>query len=461
MKQDNRISRRRFLGEASCAAVGSTALFSSLLQLRMTSTAAAQETAPGDDYKALVCLFLAGGNDSYNMLVPGDNAAYAEYATTRDNLALQQNTLLPVTTTGQPYTEFGLHPSMPRVKDLYDSGDLGFIANVGTLIRPTSKADYNNKQFLPSGLFSHSDQQVHWQTSVPQVKGATPGGWGGRTADLLMAMNENSQVSMNISLSGINVFQTGNEAFAYISGLEGGTEMVNYDQNYFKSAIDDLLSQEYHNLFTRTFAKNTRRFIDSSIVFNEAVTPIQINTPTPPTRLAQRFTMIARAIGAHDALNQQRQTFFVRAGGWDHHSEVLNAQTVMLDEIDQAVDYFWKALEEIGMQDKVVLFTASDFGRTLTSNGAGSDHAWGGNHFVLGGPVAGGKIYGAYPSLALNGDLAINRARLIPTTSVDEYGSELARWFGVSASEMDIVFPNIQNFYDPKLISHPLGFLAT
>ena len=161
MKHDNPISRRRFLGEASCAAVGSTALLSSLMQLRMTSTAAAQD-AGSDDYKALVCLFLAGGNDSFNMLVPNNNDAYAEYKTTRDNIALDQNTLLPIESGGQPYSEFGIHPSMPELQGLYDSGDVAFLANVGTLVRPTTKQDYNNKIALPSGLFSHSDQQIHW-----------------------------------------------------------------------------------------------------------------------------------------------------------------------------------------------------------------------------------------------------------------------------------------------------------
>ena len=460
MKQNNKISRRRFLGEASCAAVGSTAIFSSLLQLRMTSTAAAAEMEPDDDYKALVCLFLAGGNDSYNMLVPNNDEAYAEYKDTRDNIALDQETLLPIVTNGQSYSEFGIHPSMPEIQGLYDNGDLSFVSNVGTLVRPTTKADYNSGIALPSGLFSHSDQQIHWQTSVPQVKGAGPGGWGGRTADLLMAMNEDSQVSMNISLSGVNVFQNGSEAFAYISGLNGGTEMVNYDQNYFQTAVDDILGQEYHNLFTRTFAKNTRRFIDSSIVFNEAIEPVEILTPMPPTRLAERFRMVARAIAAQDTLSQKRQTFFVRAGGWDHHSEVMDAQTVMLAEISQAVKYFNDAMEEIGMKDKVVLFTASDFGRTLTSNGVGSDHAWGGNHFVMGGPVNGGQIYGSYPSLVLNSEFLINRGRIIPTTSVDEYGSELASWFGVGSSEMETVFPNVNNFYNPSSTNRPLGFMS-
>jgi len=459
MKKDKLLSRRQFLGEASCAAVGSTALYSSLLNLRMTSTAAAADLSPDDDYKALVCLFLAGGNDSYNMLVPNNDSAYNEYQNTRDNIAIPKTDLLPITSNGQPYSEFGVHPGMPELQSLYNSNNLAFVANVGTLVHPTTKSDYRNKQSLPSGLFSHSDQQVHWQTSVPQTKGSSPGGWGGRTADLLMAMNEDSQVSMNISLSGVNVFQVGNEAFAYVSGLDGGTEMVDYTDS-FKVAVDGLLEEHYKNLFTRTFAKNTRRFIDSSIVFNAAIDAIEIFTPAPATRLAQRFKMVARTIAARDALNMKRQTFFIRVGGWDHHSEVNDAQGVMLPQISQAIQYFKDALQEIGMTDNVVTFTASDFGRTLTSNGVGSDHAWGGNHVVMGGPVNGGRIYGQYPSLVLGSSLEVGRGRLIPTTSVDEYGSEIAKWFGVSSSEMDTVFPNIRNFYDPMLITNPLGFLS-
>ena len=453
------------MGEASCAAVGSTALFSSLLSLRMTSTAAAAEAGPGDDYKALVCLFLAGGNDSFNMLVPRHKDAYAEYRATRDDLALEEAALLPITSTGQPYAEFGIHPSMPRTKELYEAGSLAMVANVGTLIEPVANRTtfLNNSRLRPSGLFSHSDQQIHWQTSVPQIKGAGPGGWGGRTADLLMAMNKDSKVSMNISLNGVNVFQSGDEAFAYISGLNGGTQMVAYRDPFEKGAVDSLLEMQYKNLFTRTFAKKTRRFIDSSIAFNEAIEPIVIDTPVPPNRLAQRMNMVARTIAARKALGMRRQTFFVRSGGWDHHNELINAQLIMLEEIDQAVKFLYDALVEIDALDKVILFTASDFGRTLTSNGKGSDHAWGGNHIVMGGGVTGGQIFGQYPSLALGSSQDSdrrNRGRLIPTTSVDEYGSELARWLGVSASEMDIVFPNIRNFYDPALITHPVGFLA-
>ena len=463
MKPARKLSRRQFIGEASCAAVGSTALFASLLNLRMASTAAAADLGPEDDYKALVCLFLQGGNDSFNMLVPNHKDAYGEYAQTRDDLALPQANLLPIASEGQPFSEFGIHPSMPRLQELYNNQDLAFVANVGTLIRPIEDRNEYNKNggLRPSGLFSHSDQQIHWQTSMPQIKGASPGGWGGRTADLLQSMNENAQVSMNISLSGVNVFQAGNDVFSYISGVEGGTEMVAYMDPFEKTAVDSALELGYKNLFTSTFAQNTRRFIDSSILFNNAIQDKEISVqPDVISGLTNRMKMIARTIAAHEGLHHKRQTFFVRSDGWDHHNEVLNAQERMLSDIDVAVKYFKEAMDEIGMSDKVVLFTASDFGRTLTSNGRGSDHAWGGNQFVLGGPVNGGKIFGQYPPLDLNNSLMLNRGRIIPTTSVDEYGSELARWLGVSGGEMDTVFPNIQNFYDPAVITHPLGFLS-
>ncbi len=463
MKNDRKLSRRRFIGEASCAAAGSTALFASLLNLRMASTAAAADLGSEDDYKALVCLFLQGGNDSFNMLAPHNQNAYDDYAETRDNLALPREACLPIASEGQPFSEFGIHPSMPRLQELYNNQDLAFIANVGTLIEPIKdKSEYNkNANLRPGGLFSHSDQQIHWQTSMPQIKGTSPGGWGGRTADLLNSMNENAQVSMNISLSGVNVFQTGNEVFSYTSGIHGGTQMVAYSDPFEKAAVDSALELGYKNLFTSTFAENTRRFIDSSILFNNAIEDKEITVqPDAGSRLASRMKMIARTIAAHKGLNHKRQTFFIRSDGWDHHNEVLNAQEYMLADIDVAIKYFKEAMDEIGMSDKVILFTASDFGRTLTSNGRGSDHAWGGNQFVLGGPVNGGRIFGQYPPLDLSNSLMLDRGRIIPTTSVDEYGSELARWLGVSGGEMDTVFPNIQNFYDPAQITHPLGFLS-
>ncbi len=464
------LNRREFIGQASCAAIGSTALFSSLLSLRMTSSAAAAEIPEGDDYKALVCIFLAGGNDSFNMLAPRQSDAYAQYALTRDNIALpnydlndptNENNLLPISSEGQAFSEFGLHPGVGKMRDLYDEGHLAFIANVGTLIRPTTLEDYQARNFLPQGLFSHSDQVTHWQTSVPSVRGAGPGGWGGRTADLLASLNADAEISMNISLSGLNVFQTGENAFAYVTGRNGATEMVSYDDPFEQAAIDSMLDLEYKNLFQSTFAKNSRRYIDSSIAFNEAISDVEITTLFPPTTFGENLKAVARAIAAQDKLKMKRQTFFVKRGGWDHHNEVLNNQAALLPEISEGINSFWNALGEIGMQDKVVLFSASDFGRTLSSNGVGSDHAWGGNQFALGGPVKGGRIYGTYPEISLGSGINVDsgRGRLIPTTSVDEYSAELACWFGVGPGELDTVFPNIANFYDPYSLDPPLGFL--
>lgn len=460
MNLETPISRRRFLGEASCRAVGATALFSSLLNLRMTSTAAAQALPAGStDYKALVCLFLAGGNDSFNMLVPRQAAAYATYAQTRDNLALALESLLPVTSTGQGFSEFGLHPSLTRIQQIYNAGKAAFVANMGTLVRPTTLADYNNKKSLPQGLFSHSDQQMHWQTLMPQVRGASPGGWGGRTADLLHSLNDSDAVSMSISFAGSNVFQVGKQTFPFMGSTSGFVEMKLAETGVSQVAAESLLDETYAHLFHETFAAKTARSIDASRVFRQAVEPVNLQTVFPSGTTAAQFKMVARTIAAHQALGVRRQTFFVRVGGWDHHSELLTSQNTLLGTVDAAVGAFWDALGEIGARDQVVLFTASDFGRTLTSNALGTDHAWGGNYFVLGGPVKGGKVYGQFPSLTLGNPLDTGRGRLIPTTSVDAYCAEMASWFGVPGGELETLFPNCKQFFDPQTQPYPLGYL--
>lgn len=465
-----KISRRQFLGEAPCAAVGSTALFSSLLSLKLTNAAAAANApsiSAGDDYKALVCVFLAGGNDSFNMLLPRNQEAYNAYAASRANLKLdlyqedgETYNILPIETTGQPYPEFGLHPRLGEMQTLYNAKQLAFIANVGTLIQPTTLADYRANRYRPKGLFSHSDQQDHWQTCLPQVRGASPGGWGGRASELLASLNEESKVSMNISVSGLNTFQTSTDAFAFVAGNDGGAEMIAYQDPFEKAAVDNLLTDNYKNLFQKTFGRNSARFIESSIAFNEGFNNASLgNALFPNTRTGNKFKTVARTIAAHDALKMKRQTFFIRIGGWDHHANLLSNQNSMLPDLSQSLLAFSNALQTIGLSENVVTFSVSDFGRTLSSNDAGSDHGWGGNAFVMGGPVAGGKIYGSYPDLRTNGPLDTGRGRQIPTTSVDEYCGELARWFGVSNGDLETVFPNIQNFYDPYSITPPIGFL--
>jgi len=460
MKRDQTISRRRFLGESSCAAVGAASLLSSLTSLRLMG---AGTTIPGDeptDYKALVCLFLAGGNDSFNMLVPRDASAYAEYATVRDNLALPAGDLLPITSTGQAFTDFGIHPAMPQLQGLYNAGDAAFVSNVGSLIRPTSLADFNAGNQIPSGLFSHSDEQFHWQTLVPQVRGGGPGGWGGRVADLMAHVNAGSPLSMNISLSGINTFQTGGCTVQFVADAAGAPDILAHEDPVEELAIQTILERNYKSLYEATYSSATTTSIDKTVEFAEAIEPITISSPFSG-RLGDQLRMVARCMAARDNLGMKRQIFFVLKGGWDHHSEVLNNQNGMLGEIDTALGEFRACLVDLGLEDAVTLFTASDFGRTLTSNGRGSDHAWGGNHLVMGGAVNGGRIYGNYPGLSLGNPLDTGRGRLIPTTAVDLYCTELASWFGVPASEMETVLPNVRNFINPVATPHPLGFLGT
>ncbi|MCP3978271.1 MAG: DUF1501 domain-containing protein [bacterium] len=454
------VSRRRFLGQASCAAVGTTALYNTVLNMGMFNTLAGTAT----DYKGLVCLFLSGGNDSFNMLVPRGDAEYAEYAAVRADLALPQEDLLPITPATSDGKEYGLHPALPELQTLFDQGRLALLANVGTLVEPTSLAQYRSRSVsLPLGLFSHSDQAMHWQTSVPDRRNAS--GWAGRMADILQAGNQNQNIAMNISLAGNNTFQSGDMTAHYTIGPNGSTGLLDYggsspEDMIRTEAVDGLLGLTYRNLFEQTFASRMRGAIDAHVEFSAAIEALpELETQFSDNGLSQRFRMIAQTIAAQQMLGMRRQTFFVNAGGWDHHDEVLVSQENMLPVISAALSEFYTALEELGMADCVTTFTASDFGRTLTSNGRGSDHAWGGNHLVLGGAVRGGDVYGVYPELAAGAALDTGRGRLIPTMSVDELFAELALWFDVPPSDLDLVLPNIGRFYTPGSSQPPVGFL--
>lgn len=459
------ITRRRFLGQASCAAIGSTALFNTLLNLRLAGTAAAQSI--GTDYKALVCLFLAGGNDSFNMLVPSGAAEYAEYAGIRRDLALPRESLLPINPLNAVGKQLGVHPAMAHVQQLFESGQLAFAANVGTLVERITKQQYENETVpVPLGLYSHSDQIQQWQTSIPDR--ASGLGWGGRAADLLASLNENQRISMNISLSGSNVWQAGNEVVEYSItpygsiGIDGTEGTWNY--NHIRgAAIDSQLDLQYKNLFEQTFVGKTRGGMETHHLFMNAINSAPtLTTPFPADSwLGEELRMIARVISAHSLLDVRRQTFFVMYGGWDHHDEVINNQQEMLGEVSACIGAFQAAMAELGMAQNVTLFTASDFGRTLTSNGAGSDHAWGGNHIVTGGAVAGRRIFGQYPDLFEDNPLDTGRGRLIPTTSVDEYFADLALWFGVDRSNLPLVLPNIGRFYNVTDAAPPLGMFQT
>lgn len=464
------LTRREFIGQASCAGIGGTALFSTLLTLRLANSLAAQ-TAPSD-YKALVCLFLAGGNDSFNMLVPTAAGEYTAYAAARGNLALARDTLLQITPTNLGGRTLGIHPSMTEVRDLFNAGRLAFVSNVGSLVRPTTLADYRAGRYRPVSLYSHADQIKQWQTCMPDQRTAV--GWGGRAADIIKSLNSPSLVSMNISLSGQNTFLTGERTFTYAIGANGATALTGYDPaarnnlNALRTAAaDSLLEADYRSLFEQSYGASTREALDAYQEFSGAVSGTTLATATPANNtLANNLAMIARTAASGGRLGARRQIFFVQLGGWDHHDEVLNNQQTMLRTVSQAVGFFWDALGELGLRDRVTLFTASDFGRTLTSNGNGSDHAWGGNHFVLGGSVAGGRVagnrdQGFYPDLQRLSDIDTGQGRLIPGVAVDEYARDLLSWFGVSGGDMDYVLPAFSSRFGGRPSLEIIGAATT
>ena len=465
MSNDSKnISRRKFLGQASCAAIGTTTLFSSLINLKALNAAAIDNSMLSSNYKALVCFSLGGGNDSFNMLIPRGNTEYNQYAITRSNLAIPQNQILPISALNPDGQLYGLHPSMPELQSLFASGNVAFVSNIGTLIEPTTKAQFlSGAHPLPLGLFSHSDQLQQWMTGRPDERTAT--GWGGRVADLVQSMNSNENISMNISLSGTNVFQQSSGTVEYAIGTDGALGIAGYNPDGWayeqlkSQALDNMLEASYQDIYKKTYVNTIRNSRDATIQFNEAID----NAPDLVTEfsegdLSQSFRMIARTMQVREELGFCRQIFFVNFGGWDHHDEVILAQEAMLAEVDTALSEFNTAMTELGLQNDVTTFTISDFGRTLTSNGNGTDHAWGGNMMVMGGSVNGGDIYGQYPSLELNNPLELGGGVLIPTLSADQYFSELGMWFGVSNSDLNMIFPNVANFSDLGA-GAPIGFM--
>ena len=460
-------SRRQFIKTFGLSALGLTTA-TSITKLKAINAAYLNNSANyvNNDYKAIVCFFLAGGNDSFNMVVPRGNPEYDEYAVTRSNLALSQNALLPITPINSDGKRYGLNPAMLNIHQLFNTGKVSFINNVGPLIEPTTKSDYRNGRALtPLGLFSHSDQLKNCQTGSPHVR--TQFGWGGRMADLLNDMNTNENISMNISLAGTNIFQYGQTLVEFAvdpyrgsPGIEGYQPLSSGFNQKRSEGIDLLLGVEHTDMYKKTYTDLLKKSLDGSIAFRAAMSQISpVTTFFSNNRVSQSFKRITEIIKARDILGFKRQIFFVRMGGFDMHGELLQAHERNLTRVDRALGEFANGLSEIGMFDGVTTFTISDFGRTLTSNGNGSDHAWGGNALVMGGDVKGGDMYGTYPSLALGGNYDIHRGVLNPTTSNDAYFAELALWFGVSPTDLPTLFPNIGNFFDIMSGTPPIGFM--
>ena len=471
------LNRRDFIRKAGgCSTLTSISLMSTLLNLRATtSIAAGIGPFPEGDYRALVCVFMFGGNDAFNMLVPTDQSGYRDYERARSNLALRREDLLPIS--GHDGREFGLHRSMSGMKELYDAGKAAVLANVGSLVRPTTLQDVQNKNNLPLGLYSHSDLVRHWQTSTPEER-ANLSGWAGRMADVLTDQtNSNPSVSMNYSIGSSPLVLNGAGVLPYVIGNTGATEIREYLSTgrrgkIVTQATDSILAQTYTNLLSQTHATSRRNAIDAAVAFNSATDSVQLSTQFPNTNLGRQLEIVARIIGSRKSLGQQRQVFFVSRGGFDNHNELLNNQSNLLREVSDAINAFYTATaDDLGIENQVTTFTASDFGRTLSSNGNGTDHAWGGNHILVGGGVKGGRIYGQYPDSLRNPigvvdgsetrlEASNGRGRLIPTTSVDEYNAELAMWFGIPSDEnLKTILPNIENFMRLGRRA-PLGILS-
>ncbi len=459
------LSRRSFVRQACCAAVGSAGMLSALSQLRVMGAIAADSLTPATaaalpgDYKALVCLFLQGGNDGTSMVVPADASSYSAYAAARGDLALARGDLLPLAT--RRYADgrsYGLNPAMSGLHGLYGQGKVAVLANVGMLVRPTTLADYKSGKNLPPQLFSHSDQLLQWQSSVPDKPFET--GWGGRLADIVDAMNSNNQISMSVSLNGANSFQRGKTVSTYSIG-SGGATVLGFGSGTSgvptarTNGMRTLMSLPQTNALAAAFGATTAdAMADGTLLSGVLKTVPTFRTTFPGTNTAAKLSMVAKLISVSQSLGLKRQIFFVQLGGWDLHGSQALAHGPLLAEISGAMKAFYDATVELGVANQVTTFTASDFGRTYVPNAGGTDHGWGNHQLIMGGAVQGGDIYGQMPSLVVNSDDDVGRGRWIPTTSVDEYNATLATWFGVSASNLATVLPNIGRFASPNL-----GFL--
>jgi uncharacterized protein (DUF1501 family) len=444
-------SRRDFLKTAFGAAAGLGALgkFGEM-------AAVAANPANNQPYQALVCVYLAGGNDGHNTIFPIATAknTYAQYKAARQSLALPQ---LGVPTVNDAGDTYGLHPKLVEIGQLYNQGVAAAVVNVGSLVQPITRQQYltNNLAIVPQQLFSHSDQTNQWQSAIPN--GSSPTGWGGRMEDLMAATaNANASFSPITATSGCGLFCNGQQTYASTVPV-GGASLLTGATGVRLNAVQQLMT--FDNGLKLVSAANSvyLRGVGFSQALNSAIGQAKVNTSFPGTLIGQQLLTVAKIISIRQALGITRQVFFVQLGGFDFHTNELTDQDNLLGQLSQAVNQFYLATQELLVDKLVTTFTASEFGRTLQPNGSGgTDHAWGGHHFVVGGSVLGGKFYGQYPSLALGGpDDANTRGTLIPTTSVSQYAATMANWFGVDSASMSQVCPGVGAFPTSNL-----GFLG-
>lgn len=456
-----RASRRQFLKTCSALSIaGAASPFA--LNLAAISKASAA-TPPG--FRAIVCLFFYGGNDHTNTVIPYDAASYNEYSAARPSLAIPQASLTATATgpvASQGGREFAFHPALTAFKTHWDAGKLAVVANVGPLVVPiANRTQYNSSSFQkPPKLFSHNDQQSVWQSYRPIGEGSRIG-WGGRIGDLLMSQNSspNNTLFTCISVGGNSVFLSSDGGvIQYRVGTNGPASISSLSATIYpgagaaaNTAYRSLITGTSPNLLENELGVITDRSIDANQLMSTALQGAPVLNPTVPANnsLASQLALVARTISVADVLGTNRQVFLVSMGGFDNHDFLLNDHTARLTQVNNAVAAFYQWLVQLGVQDQVTLFTASDFGRTLTSNGDGSDHGWGSHHFVLGGAVQGGNVYGTFPPTTFysaGNQLDIGQGNLIPGISVDQYAATFAHWLGVSDPNLQVVVPNIVNF---------------
>ncbi len=457
-------SRRAFLKRASALSVAGTATPWALNLAAMAEASA----AAADDYKAIVCVFLYGGNDYGNTLIPYDSTNYNAYFNLRPTLAYSRDSLTgtvlrpsaALTDAGGFSRQYALAPELAPLLPIFDAGKMGVLLNVGTLVQPTSKLQYTNKSVaLPPKLFSHNDQQSVWQSSAPE--GATSG-WGGRMGDLFESGNGNTTFTC-VNVSGNAVFLSGKEAVQYQISTSGSVPLAGLAHPLFGSAacsaaLQTLVSQPRTHLLESEYTRVTRRSIGANTILTTALAGAPaIGTPFPDANnLGDQLKMVAKMISSAKALGAKRQVFFVSMGGFDTHDGLVSVHPGLLKSVADAVAAFYSATVELGVANSVTTFTASDFGRTLSGNNDGSDHGWGSMHFMLGGAVNGNRYYGKPPAVASDGPDDVGQGRLLPTTSVDQYAATLGKWLGASDTDLLSLLPNLANY---NASSRYLGFV--
>jgi uncharacterized protein (DUF1501 family) len=437
----NRITRRTLLqvGLGSLAGAGVFGRFGLLNA----------STPPTDDYRALVCVFLFGGNDSNNMIVPMDAASLNAYTSIRRTLAISESALLQAQTASNGV--YGFHPSLPEIQKLFQAGKIAVIANAGTLVQPISRSQYlANQSVAPSNLFSHADQQMQWQTTVS--RGSSSTGWSGRLADAMAPLNQSSSLPAFVSVAG-NAAQGSGDQTRPATVVPGATlGLQGFDTTAPSVArmnsLQELITLDSGMTLVQQASQRLRQGVRDSAVLSKALAGVPaLATTFPNTSLGSQLQQVAKLIQVRNTIGVSRQLFFCSLGGFDTHSNQLNDQASLFAQLSAALNAFYSATEELNLASQIVTFTESDFSRTFMPNSnGGTDHAWGSHHLVMGGAVRGDHIYGSFPEFAIGGPDDAGNGRWIPGISVDQYGATMAQWFGAAPEQLPAIFPNLQSF---------------